>query len=145
MKRYLFALIVIVGCSDDKEESLDRVPEELYSNHVESFYQEVEERGISIERKDLTVVWGNPPACGDRTYGYSSSSGNRITITSAFKVFENDSEFGGIIFREMAHLLLDKDYVTQAEVDGCFQIMYPCADTSNFELEMEDAMDCLLL
>jgi hypothetical protein len=133
----LFAVLVLFSCSgsDDVSESTrNLVPSNLYSRHVSEFYTEASDRGLTPTVIAPVVVFADVPNCSDQGYGYSKSrkdgSEYIIEIDNSLSVYENDLNFGTIIFRELAHLVLSKPYDPQHGTVCDYPLMYPCYDLS---------------
>lgn len=153
MRKLLLLPLIFLACSEDeaKKASVDRdlVPSELYSRHIEEFYQAAADNGVTVQQITPIVAFADVPDCSvDAQTGFSKSYKEGedyvIEIDNTFKVFENDLNFGVMIYREMAHLLLDKPYASAPSNEFCdYLIMYPCANTSMFEGERTQALECL--
>jgi hypothetical protein len=147
MKRLLFLLVLIACDGNDEPTKLEsNVPSQLYSRHITEFYQQTNSRNIDVPTVSPVVRFAEVPNCQGLNYGYSKSykSGDQyiIEIDNSMNVYENDLNFGAIIFREMSHLLLNKSYASQAH-PTCYEIMYPCADPGGYEQHKAAALDCL--
>lgn len=142
MKKLFVVLLTLTACGgDENDEPKNLVPSELYSRHVTEFYQELSSRGISSNPITPVVKFADLPNCN-----LSSSSGTTIQIDNSLSDYQNDQYFGSIIYRELAHLSLNKPYETAAFKEGCdYLVMYPCANIFEFEnnTTKEETLDCL--
>jgi hypothetical protein len=132
MKKLFLILLLalpIISCDDDNdsnEASLGPVPKVLYERHVTEFFQAAAARGVQVQQIQPTVVWKKMPdltPCNGMGLYSQSNKRNGITIEINYemRIYENDLNFGYIIYREMAHILLDKPYANISDVvmDRC--------------------------
>jgi hypothetical protein len=151
MKKLIFTIMILAACSgkDDPSPSSigEPVPSVLYQRHVTEFYIEAGKRGKNPISITPAVRFTNNSEFTKRcdsalsrkvSLSYVKDGEYIIEITDGFKVYQNDMQFLAPIYRELAHLTLNKPYEDLEFTNSSENIMCQCTDNINSERSIDN-------
>jgi hypothetical protein len=119
MKKLLFFLLIVAGCSDDTIDKTMQTKYEiapLFQKEVAEFYLQAEAHGNAVANKENLILKVMDPdyvdSNGVYVLGRSYTDGDQRIV----EVRDVPPCLEFPVFREMAHVFLNKPYATTGEV-----------------------------
>ncbi len=117
MKKLLFLLLIVAGCSDDSADKPQTKYEidPLFATEVQNFFTEAEARGFTIVKENL-ILSELAPGYQDANGVHAVSRYYKDGAQRIVEILDIDPCSEMAVFRELAHVFLDKPYVSSGEV-----------------------------